>query len=110
MKTLKVQMALTLLLLLSVIALAVSTSSAFRRAQPSQPAGPGVATGVFEKGQNYLILFEEGLLRRWWLCSVQDAKDNWVKCNGGLVENSKITEPVKDMWFNTDHILRVSTK
>jgi hypothetical protein len=80
---------------------------AFRSFQPSQPVEPGVAVGIFVKGQKTAFLFEEGLLRRWWICEVQDVKDNWVKCKGGLWEDKKIIEPVDNEWFNTDRILRV---
>ena len=59
------------------------------RASQPQPAQPGSSAVIFEKGKRYVLLHQEGLARFWSVCAVQDAKDNWVKCDGGLLRTAR---------------------
>jgi hypothetical protein len=81
------------------------TVQAHRAYQP-QPSEPISSAAIFEKGKRYTFLFEEGLARVWVLCDVQEARDNWVKCDGGFYKDNKIDEKMTGVWINTHYVLR----
>ena len=109
MNTSKLMTAVVLVLLILGTFVGVQNSRAY---SPSQPIALNSSAAIFEKGQPYVLLVEEGLLRRWFACSVQDVKDNWVKCDGGIIKppDLKPVDPFKGLWINTNSVLRVATQ
>lgn len=99
-----------LIVVLSVLLLLLTKGSsgfAFRSSQPARPE-PSVV-GLVEKGKPYdLLLMEGGIVRHHYACIVQDIKDNWIKCDGGLAESLPFTDTFKGTWFNSDHILKIA--
>lgn len=76
------------------------------RAYQPEPVTPTSSAAIFEKGKRYTFLYLDGLARIWVLCDVQEARDNWVKCDGGFYKDGKIDEKTTGVWFNTHYILR----
>ena len=76
--------------------------ASLKNAEPS----PNSSASIFVKGQNYRvkILNTFGITQRIATCSVQDSRDNWVKCSGTLFKADGKPEGNYVAWLNSEHL------